>query len=324
MKSELLERLLANGQAYHVYFNQGLSNHLPMALIALHKLGGSDQQLLAFQQDYLPKLEKCNPADVEEIWDISEHLGQGDKFSMYLSYFQQQLAKQPLQICLQSVLPVLLPGIGASAFHGLIRLAYGIEQQNLNEVSFGLADWAAHYMPLKLSSEKSNKSMGEVLEELAPVARNHEFSPGLIFNRMIEISRLDKVQAYPVQPTEISQQELAALAVHAYAGSGDFTLLHGVTGCHALRLILPYCPDAELALRSFWQALLIAYLSTAGVEISSPPSLNNEAVDWSILKARVCNSKDDHQVKLMYTLWQESLVYSNSVYLALANRLAFG
>jgi hypothetical protein len=49
---------------------------------------------------------------------------------------------------------------------------------------------------------------------------------------------------------------IAEVALRLYLASHEITTLHGVTSTHALRLLLPYLEQPELALRRQFQAVL--------------------------------------------------------------------
>src|SRR5258706_13633693 len=47
-----LDRLLAEGRAFSAEFPLFLANHLPMVIVALHRLGASDERLAQFFETY--------------------------------------------------------------------------------------------------------------------------------------------------------------------------------------------------------------------------------------------------------------------------------
>ena len=59
-----LERLLAEGRRFSAEFPDFLANHLPMVLVAMHRLGGSDKRLGEFFATYRDahRLQRPEPA----------------------------------------------------------------------------------------------------------------------------------------------------------------------------------------------------------------------------------------------------------------------
>ena len=119
-----------------------------------------------------------------------------------------------------------------------------------------------------------NESYDRILDRLMPHFAGHSFSPGIIVDHMAEAADILIENRFVLQPPEVDLTEIAKVCAAGYLRHNKFTLLHTVTGCHAARVIAPYLFDIDGALRCFWQAVVIAYLST-GIEYrsqgSSPP-----------------------------------------------------
>ena len=60
---------------------------------------------------------------------------------------------------------------------------------------------------------------------------------------------------------------IASLVVEVFSRYHHFTLLHGVTSCHALRRLLPYVENLQTAVSQYWYAICAAYLCvTSAIE----------------------------------------------------------
>jgi hypothetical protein len=70
--------------------------------------------------------------------------------------------------------------------------------------------------------------------------------------------------------------------IRAYAATGNFTLLHGVTACHAARLLARFARDRDAALRRLWAALVAAYMG------EGCPAPGGWALAGSDASAQVC------------------------------------
>lgn len=314
------KELLEQGRTYHILYGDRLANHLPMVLIALEKMGADQDRLTRFYQFYCKKLVPFDRSDFKEPVNPLKTLGQGHQFNNHLLYFEQKIVEHGVDQTLTESLPFLLPGICASAFHALIRLAYAIEANDSREVAYALAYWSSDFQTLGTLSSSIENTLPEILAEISPVGRNHTFGPGIIVDRMAEIAQHKNYQRFVFQPTNITLDQLAKLTIKAYLLTDDFTLLHGVTGCHALRIIFPWISPKELALRYFWQAFVVAYLSTGSISLENKMTEDQRINDWGEILSKGCSSRNDHDIKIVYTCWSEYQHYENQEYLAVANQ----
>ncbi|WDE08849.1 questin oxidase family protein [Thalassomonas viridans] len=316
-----LNELLECAGHYHPHYGDRLATHLPMALIALSNLGASDEKLTAYFEKSIQGLEYVNESEnIVEINEVGQYLGDSSKYASYLKYFKQQIAAFGFEDVVKKSLACLLPGIAASAFHALIRLAYAIEADNDNEVAVALAYWCAEFQKFELSDAKTGDTLESILAKLAPIGVNHTFSPGIIVDRMNEISRVLGEGNYRIQPENMTFSELRALCVKAFYLKNNFTLLHTVTGCHAFSVILPYLSDVDSALKAFWQSVLVAYLSTGLAFENRQPAYANHDIDFEAVIAKALQSDDSHVIKLVYSCFCEYKKRREKIYFMVANR----
>ncbi|WP_237055600.1 questin oxidase family protein [Microbulbifer sediminum] len=312
--------LLESASRFHVHYGDRLANHLPMVLIALDQMGATRAQLQYAFDRSTPHLKLRPASPLKPITDIAACRRSEELFPSALRYYEQQLKQHGVQECLRREIPPLLPSIATAAFHGLIRTAYGIDAGHLQEIAMGLAYWNLEYYTLESSNEHTDLSAAEVIEDVRRRFPRIEVAPGNISDHMHAVTGQDGWADTPIQPSQLSLQDIARTALDAYCGTRDFTLLHGVTGCHALRLILPFCPDPEAAMRYFWEGLVIAYLSTGPKEIIGK-TLEVDNGSWKEIKALACQSDDDHLIKLSYSCEQEFLYYGVEKYTRMASTL---
>src|SRR5882724_2058302 len=83
----MLKPLLARAREYHPEYRGGLCNHLPMALIALDRLGASPARLQRYATAYLKNMEPAPApgAGIDET-DWQEWLGEADAYADYLGF----------------------------------------------------------------------------------------------------------------------------------------------------------------------------------------------------------------------------------------------
>jgi hypothetical protein len=319
MSAECRELLTASHRYAPLYGNR-LANHLPMALLALDRLGADAAVMRRFADGYARKLL---PAAVPGSGlDPHDVLGSSGDYPRFLTFFQDRIREAGVEAVLHDWVPVLMPGLAASAFHGIIRLAYAIEGGLEDEIAPSLAYWASEYAALPLSLEPGEGTLDQIAERLRIKVENHEFKPGIIIDKMLEIAWDPALAGAMIQPAAPpSLREIAAFGLDAYRRREDFTLLHVVTGCHAFRIVQPYANDKALARRYLWQAVLVAWLTVVAAPAGRAqaggdgPEAGEEAI-----AARAILSSDDHVVKLCYSALCEYREYGDPAYLRIAAR----
>ena len=315
----MLTQLLDHGLKYAPEFDGGLSNHLPMALVALDRLGASPDRLTGFAVEYEQRLEllaepglrDSGPLDDAWVHDLSTYAA----YPRLQGHFLASLKSVGRERVLRSALPQLLPGLAAASFHGLIRTAYAIESGHLPELAAGLAFWACRYAPLVATlPPDGDESASKWLADLASQPLPSGSDEGLILDRMRAVAAAPAfgraVGRLKMGPDVVAQ--LASIAVDRYLASNDFTVLHLMTSLHALRVLLAYVDDPVAAIR--WYAPAFA----AGI-VASGVGLESSAVQrlprpWSDICAEAVRSDDDHLIKLVYTCRIEAAHYGTDCY----------
>ena len=316
--SDTCRALLGQAANSHPFYGDGLSDHVPMALVALDRLGANPGRLNAFYRASIPSLVRLEPVSLAV--HPSEAMGNASCFAGVRLHFQRSIGEDGPEVVLRRWLPQLIPGIAAASFHGLIRLAYAIETSNNAEIAAALSLWATAFTSLGPPGNLVDEAPEDVVKRLSHLTANHPFTPGLIVDRMISIAALYAIQCAEPQPKQLELANIANFAISAYRSFDDFTLLHAVTATHAFRLILPFVADPTSAMRYFWRSIMIAALSS-GVPLHSEWSKEDVGLlDWADIAARAIESDDEHVIKLVYTAFAESQKYSNPLYQFVAMR----
>lgn len=302
----LAERL-TEARRHDAEYAAGLSNHLPMALVALASLGAGDARLAAFAERYARRLLP-GPAAAEwpggDAW--KSRLGERDAWPAYRALFEEWLLHEDAAVVLSQVLPPLMQGVGAAAFHGPIRTACALRAAHPGELADALAYWSCRWLDLGQS-----RAVGRVVDPglLLPKLLPGVSDADLIFERMQAAAALPGFAAVVarLKMTDDTLARLARLAARLYAGSGHFTALHLVTSAHAMRLLLPFVDEPLPALRAYWRAFaagVAASGSTAGEAPAPRP--------WAELVAEACASEDEHLIKLVDSCHQEQQAYGGA------------
>jgi hypothetical protein len=320
-ESNILDLLLDKAGKYHPIYGDGLATHLPMVMIALSQLNASQIKLNNTFDEGVKGLEHIGDLDnIIPVKNIEHDLGNSKSFRSYLKYFKGELRVHGIDTVLKKSLPVLISGVAASAFHALIRLAYAIEANNKSEMAIALAYWCAEYQSFELSIETSNESLEEILTRLAPIGVNHNFSPGIIVNRMSEVGSLLKHENSVIQPHTVNLSDLKKFALKTFCTKDNFTLLHTVTGCHAFSFIMPYIENVDVALRELWKSILVAYLSTGLDYVDEEIKKSEKIIDFPLVINSALKSNDSHVIKLVYTCFCEYTKDKDPLYYTIAKR----
>jgi len=329
---DALENLLDEELAFDATTTRGLTNHLPMALVAKSGLGASSEELRRFATRYEVRLAPRNDVDTQltaATWRSA--IGRAGSFKDLCDYFLSAVNDQGPEATLQRHLDALTPGICGAAFHGVIRLAYALELSSPSRIAAGLAYLAESAVPLgaPLTSHSSSDTVSEVLAQLSS---SHQFgrlpSRGLISDEMLDVAAMEPFRNVVARCRldENTVDDLRRAALILYATAGDFTSLHAVTGVEALTALRPFAQDVKSFDASCVVGVAAAYATVGAPPFASPEQLsqfstaNHATVDD--VAAVGAMSDDEHVSKLVYTSLRLRATTNDELYLAVAARKA--
>lgn len=195
---------------------------------------------------------------------------------------------------------------GSGAFHGAIRTAYALSTGSDAEVAHALAYWAAAFESLgDVQALRGTATPFEALTESGPAGAR---PPGRnIAERMQAVRRTPACESLVarVDPAKLSLDALAQAALQAYAATGDFTLLHAVTGTQAARVLAAHAPDPQRFLVQCWRAMAAAYLSCGAPPLGDDAFAKPCAATWPAILERACAAQDEHDIKCAHACWLE-------------------
>lgn len=317
--SNYCSKLLDSGKKYDITYGNGLSNHLPMGLIALDKMGAGEYKLQEFYDEYKQKLKKYNQDNIIELVDIKDTLGEKDIFPSLVKFFKKEIDQKGVTGVISKYINILLPGVAASAFHALIRLSYAILADSSDEVAISLAYWCSEYQPIGELSDKSDVLIPDIIINAKEKYKNYTFNKGNITERIVSVVNMSEYKQLDLEPGNINMEEISGIALTAYLSNPNIALLHGVTSCQALRLLLPYFSDEEMALRYYWQALLGLFLSNdLGIDKMKEKT---EKINLSIPKIDINSFYDVHSIKLFFSCIMEYKYYGYCGYIEVMKNL---
>jgi len=306
--------LATNIKNYQVTYGNRLFNHLSISLSALTYLNASDDKIGDFYRQYSERLSEACQDD-----PTPDPLAQ--QWTALFARYQAQLTAQGIEATLENELPSLLPGIVAGGFYALNRLASAIETNDLNELAMALTCWRIYYLELGELTTHVHMPPTRILRHLAKVIGHFRFPAGNTIDRVKSVLTLHDYQCNDNQPSEISIEIVADATIKVYQMSGDFTMLHALTGSASLKTILPYCQDQEMALRYFWQAVVVAYLSTGGAPMTSLEK--SPLIDWPDIFSFCHESPNEHLIELCRACHQLDAILAHDRCHQVASRQVF-
>lgn len=324
-----LQKLLERHRQRDLLSYNVQENHVPMVLIAMFRMGADTADLERYynsrnSQSSPPVESQESPSIDAANWE--QQLGNANAASAYCCFFLAEFDRHGRKRVLQKCLPRLMTGIAAHAFHPLLRLAYGFELNDDAEVAFGLGYWAATYLPApemptggdaippadllnRLSNTVSLRAVKPASRSIA--ARINQFYSHADFR-----SLLQPLQFNPARPLD----EISQIIADTFIKHHHFTQLHGVTSCHALRLVLPYCDDLQKVISEYWYAVCAAHLTVVNLDAELQRPLPEAEWDWPRIQTQAMQTGVEHTIKLAYTCWRESEEYERESYRRLAIR----
>ena len=135
----LADRLRDHRDRHGPHYKGFLSDHLPMALLAMKALGAERGSLAAYAANYEDRLDPPVRHAQEPPGSLAEALGQQVAYGALLAYFDREIARHGATKTLATYLPDLVSGWVRFAFHPIIRLAYGVRFGVESEIAAGLA-----------------------------------------------------------------------------------------------------------------------------------------------------------------------------------------
>jgi hypothetical protein len=304
MISDTCRSLIADSRRFSTTYGAGFFNHLPMALLAIERLGGNDARLRQFAAFYEKRLRLQLPGDALPNDDWREALGQRRYESAVAATFEEELRTRGAAALLRDVVPYLTSGLASEAFHGAIRTAYAVDSGDDVDIAGALAAWVTGFS--ELPGAPAGKRFGTAADAFAAIAADDRFA-ATIEGRSID-GRLSKVNALPAfadyrsSIANVALPDLATIAARIFIATGDFVALHLVTACHATRVLEAFLLPSALDVLA--NAMLAAYVAIGRPPLS--PTIVDDDVD---LAARAAKSDDDHDLKLVYSCLQEEAHY---------------
>jgi hypothetical protein len=310
MISDICRSLIADSRRFSTTYGAGFFNHLPMALLALERLGGDEARLRQFAAFYEKHLRLQDPGELLPHDDWREALGRRRYESALAARFEEDVVRtRGADALLRDVVPHLTSGLASEAFHGAIRTAYAVDSGDDVDIAGALASWVTGFS--ELTGAAGDKRFASAADAFAAIASDDRFATP-IEGRGIDV-RLAKVNALPAfddyrsSIANVVLPDLATIAARIFIATGDFVALHLVTACHATRVLERFLLPSALDVLA--NAMLAAY-----IVIGRPPLATTIIDNGADLASLAVKSDDDHDLKLVYSCFQEEAHYKSGLH----------
>ncbi len=317
--SALVNKLVCDDGFYHPNLGGitrgGMANHFPMTIIALHGLGGTDEDITRFTNSW-PRHrarihEDLSLADSQtlnsENW--TEYLGQDQYLTEFKRVFLNELNRNDTSMeFVGHALNEMKNGLPMGLFHPVIRLSFALMHGDKSLVADALAYMAIRYFdlygPIQTSgmhskTEQTNSAQthtaitaAQVWQQLQANAKSIKIK-GNIYGGSLHIGELLCGEAdiqqrallagFEITPENLTtrMQQVCESATVLYLQEPALTTLHGVTAAQALVDITQRAQNENLNMEVYialWQRYWI-WLSGLYLEKGSVinlPSLNDQ------------------------------------------------
>lgn len=225
----LAKQLRAHRDQHGPHYQGFLSDHLPMAMLAMYALGAERAQLEAYADDYIGRLDPPVRHTDELPATFAEAIGDLSAYGPLVAYFDREIAARGVRTTLVTYFPVLVSGWVRYAFHPIIRLAYGIHFGVESEIAAGLAYLTCAGPDDDLQALAEKAPHRNELEIPQPVS-----TIDAPFEQRYNATVASGAPAAYVAVVPDNQRALAEFGLALFNDTHDFFALHVATGTHAL------------------------------------------------------------------------------------------
>lgn len=285
--SWLSQLLRDHRDSYEPDYNGHLTDHLPMMLLAMHGLGADQATIESRGKRYVRRLDPTVNSDSKTITRIDDGLGKRNAYRALVRYFDREIDRKGVDETLAVYLPKIISGWVRHAFHGTIRLAYGIRFNVESEISAGLA---------YLASAGPDEQLARIGEN-ATKSDRFAWPPSIDIESSRFDDRYDEVLvadtfAVHTHVLENNEQRVTEDVLGLFNHTQGFFALHMVTGTHALGIVSEFI-DKSI------DGLMNAGVAAAYLAINAPMFVPNT-------EARPINMDFAHAVKVAFSCFDQA------------------
>ena len=292
----LLDLLRQHRDSYEPEYDGHLTDHLPMMLLAMHGLGSDRTTIESRHARYIGRLDRARTDSPEVMNRFEDGIGKRPAYRGLINYLDESISRRGVEETLAEYLPSVLSGWVRHAFHGTIRLAYGIRFEVDSEVAAGLA---------YLTSAGPDERLAEIGQFASPSERfawppSIDIASSRFDDRYDEVIQADTFAVH-THILENNSFRVAEEVLDIFNHTHGFFALHMVTGLHALGI----CADV---IESKVDGIMNAGLAAAYLAIGAPMFIQHA-------RPRSLRMDFAHEVKVAFSCYDQAQRLNSQRYL---------
>lgn len=293
----------------------GHVNHLPMGQMALYKMTDNLDIVKEYSNLYVRKVDMDPLVEPKQMVDsIAGCLGDQEAYTDCFSYIKREIKAHGVEPMVRKVLNHYVLGMSSELFHVTIRLAYAIigyrnDPVATDEVARSLSYYITAYgKVVRLERTTSSDSFKEemhriMMDEHFLNKSTSGFSLGLKLKGIYLDEQFYTLGCVIEGGEEEKARALLEVLVDYYNHSGDFFVLHCITGLHALLVLQNYFDDFSDALDVYTTSVIAHLLTLKGLE-SLDIEVKWEKVPWNHIIEKGIEDRDVHTIKFVYSCYE--------------------
>lgn len=302
-------------EALSPIYSGGLTNHLPMMMRALQNMNVDEEIIESLLDNY---------QDEKAIFDLTQNsVPKGEFEEEYIvltSHYLHELNDNGIKSTVREFMGRFKNVVPSGLFHGVIRLMYAVDSEELIQVAqalayFDLSSTEYHFKSTQVASKDLYKKITEFREGL--IIENFTLNTSKFTSRINELvdDNKDRIEIYTSK--EIREEDILKMILLKYKETKDFYVLHLITGFHAIVYLKEYFDDYEYILNQF---ICIAQLVMMFDLTRENYKAKQELTFKEIIK-HVPKLQEAHDIKLIYSLKELYDYYKQENLLQIANMI---
>lgn len=264
-------------------------------LLAMHGLGSDRTTVEARRDRYVRRLDRTRVHSPKNIKRFEDGIGKRAAYRALITYLDESIARRGVDETLAQYLPSVLSGWVRHAFHGTIRLAYGIRFDVASEVAAGLAYLACAGPDERLAGIGRGASISDRFAWPPPI----DITASRFDDRYEEVL-IANTFAVHTHILEDNRVRVAEEVLDIFNHTRNFFALHMVTGTHALEI----CADA---IQIDVDGIMNAGLAAAYLAIDAPMFVSNA-------EPRPLRMDFAHDVKVAFSCFDQARLLNSRRY----------
>lgn len=287
-----------------------LTNHLPMYQHAMTTLGVADETINLRTETYVARTE---------LKDLSKHgvemLPLEEAYLSEVEFYKEQLANKSIEVVIKDFLKDKSDTMASALFHGMIRLAFAIEKNDLEEIARALSYFHVVAKPMDFDMDRPytdnpTQAWNNLMASRMATDVSFDYSTIMLNTLQVVDDSGLKEKISQLVVNEDTEKRIGYIIARWYMKTRDFYVLHLMTGYYALLQLKPFINDFDEWLNKYWQmAQVISLITTERL-----PIIEMSVNPWDDIIEEARAMTDVHDVKLFYACKGLDALFSLKIY----------